>query len=168
MRGPLGFQCDRCHIESRIESATPEPSIEPLIIRRCPCTKALLFLGRGLRSKNDGAVYEWMLSGGLTQHRSPVPPTGSNGVRSSSVTFFSSGFKKLNVNQDRPDPCNYDNRDFLPQRHEPNLTPFSAFIGGRSLGCVANFSVSVMAVYINNQSHPLFCYGIRGLLPDCC
>jgi hypothetical protein len=92
-----------------------------------------------------------MLSGGLTQHRSPVAPPGSNGVRSKNRSHLvSSGFKKLNVNQDRPDPRNYDNRDFLPQRHESNLTPFPAFIGGRSLGCVANFSVSVMAVYVNN------------------
>jgi hypothetical protein len=111
--------------------------------------KALLLLGRGPRSKNDGAVYEWMFSGGLTQHGSPVAPPGPNGLRSRSSHLVSSRFKKLNVDQDRPDPRNYDNRDFLPQRHEPNLTPFSAFIGGRSLGCVANFSVSVMAVYVN-------------------
>jgi len=78
-----------------------------------------------------------MFSVGFTQHKSPVAlfQTALSQVRSHLVSL---GFKKLNVDQDRRDPRNYDNRDFLPQCHGPNLTPFSVFIGGVALGAFAN------------------------------
>ena len=34
--------------------------------------KAFLFMARSLSSQNDGAVYAWMCSVGLTQHSDPV------------------------------------------------------------------------------------------------
>lgn len=35
------FQCDRCHIECRLDSEAPEPSTASLIIRHCPDSEGI-------------------------------------------------------------------------------------------------------------------------------
>ena len=58
MKGAGFFQCDRCHIECRIDSEA-KPSTAPLIIHHCPESRGIPFLARSPGSKNGGAVSGW-------------------------------------------------------------------------------------------------------------
>jgi hypothetical protein len=49
MDGMIGidfFQCDRCHIECRVDSEAPTPTSAPLIIQHCPDNKGIAIRGR--------------------------------------------------------------------------------------------------------------------------
>ena len=80
------FQCDRCHVECRIDSEATESSTAKLIIRHCPDSKSIAVQGKVTRFRNDGAVCGWMFSVGLTWLsglRGPVPlrDKGAHGSR---------------------------------------------------------------------------------------
>ena len=49
MDGMIGtdfFQCDRCHIECRIDFRALEPNTLPLIIQHCPDSKGIPIFGK--------------------------------------------------------------------------------------------------------------------------
>jgi len=51
------FQCDRCHIECRVDSESPE-SAAPLIIRHCPDSGAISVVGKVTRfQERRGGVW---------------------------------------------------------------------------------------------------------------
>jgi hypothetical protein len=49
MNSTYFFQCDRCHIECRIDSEAPESSIPPLTIRHCPGGEGIAVVGKVTR-----------------------------------------------------------------------------------------------------------------------
>ena len=61
------FQCDRCHVECRIDSEAPEPGATPLVIRHCPDSEGIPIPGKVTRFQNGVGVCGWMFSIGLMQ-----------------------------------------------------------------------------------------------------
>jgi len=49
MIGTDFFQCDRGHIESRVDSEPPKLSSAPLIVRHCPDSKRIAVHGKATR-----------------------------------------------------------------------------------------------------------------------
>jgi hypothetical protein len=52
------FQCDRCHIECRVDSEAPTPTSAPLILHHCPESRGIPIQGRVTRfQERRGGVW---------------------------------------------------------------------------------------------------------------
>jgi hypothetical protein len=69
MNGTDFFQCDRCHVDCRVDSEARSQTLRRLLSTIARRAEVYPFSARSLSSKNDGAVYGWMCGVGSTQPR---------------------------------------------------------------------------------------------------